>query len=192
MNVKAIYQQLNRSSQLINGLLELSSAYRCHNTRRTMSIKPQIALLTLFLAGVSSCSSKPDDGPNSRYHSTRFPQTRTISESKVWLHWSDSERLAFVRGLIIGYRQGNDDACNGGAGVTVAQDSCRQRTERLPPSSASLVTDDPVNEYSKAMTKFYENHPEDDDVPIDVLFRWLVFERKNPTEVHRLLTPRSF
>jgi len=157
-----------------------------------MPTKSQIALLILISAGILSCSSKKlDYSPNSKYHSTRFPQTRTISEAKVWLHWTDSERLAFVRGLVIGYRQGNDDLCNG-AGGAIAQSICHQTTEQLPSSVSALVIDDPINEYSKAMTEFYENHPEDDDVPITVLFRWLVIERKNPTEVHKLLTPRSF
>jgi len=155
-----------------------------------MSIKLRIALLILVIAGVLSCSSKPDYGPNPRYHSTRFPQTRTISQAKVWLHWSKSERVAFVRGLVVGYRQGNDDLCNEAAGA-VPQSSCQQRTGRLPSSASALVIDDPVSEYSKAMTKFYVNHPEDDDVPITVLFRWLVLERKSPTEVHKLLPPRS-
>jgi hypothetical protein len=55
----------------------------------------------------------------------------------------------------------------------------------------SHAMDDTVHGYSKAMTAFYKNHPEDDDVPLTVLFEWLVFERKSPTEVHNLLTPRS-
>ena len=155
-----------------------------------MLLKSHIALLALIIAGVLSCSSKPDYGSNSRYHSTRFPQTRTISQAQVWLHWSESDRTAFVRGLVVGYRQGNHDACNTGDG-RVAPSACEQRTERLPPSVSALITDDAVHEYSKEMTKFYENYPEDDDVPITVLFQWLVFERKSPAEIHQLLTPRN-
>jgi hypothetical protein len=155
-----------------------------------MPTKSQIALLILVVAGVPSCSSKPDYSPNSKYHSTRFPQTRTISEAKVWLHWTDSERLAFLRGLVIGYRQGNSDVCNEVAGLR-ATPANYQRAEQLPSSGSTLVMDDTLNGYSKAMTAFYENHAEDDDVSLTVLFKWLVFERKSPTEVHNLLTPRS-
>jgi hypothetical protein len=156
-----------------------------------MPTKTQIALLILIIAGVPSCSSKPDYSPNSKYHSTRFPQTRTISEAKVWLHWTDSERLPFLRGLVIGYRQGNSDVCNSVVGLTATQANCRQKTEQLPSSASALVMDDTVNGYSKAMTAFYENHSEDDDVPLIDLFEWLVLERKSPTEVHNSLTPRS-
>ena len=156
-----------------------------------MPTKSQIALLILIIATAPSCSSRPDYSPNSKCHSSRFPQTRTVNQAKVWLHWTDSARVAFVRGLVIGYRQGNSDACNGVAGVSVTQGNCRKRTEQLPSSASALVTDNTVNGYSKAMTGFYANHPEDDDVPLTVLFGWLVFERKTPTEVHNLLTPRN-
>lgn len=153
-------------------------------------LKSHIALLILIIAGALSCSSKPDYGPDFRYHSTRFPQTRTLNQAKVWLHWSESERVAFVRGLVVGYRQGNDDACNAGA-VRVAPSGCQQRIERLPSSVSAFITDDAVNQYSKEMTKFYESHPEDDDVPITVLFQWLAFEGKSPADAHQLLTPRN-
>lgn len=95
-----------------------------------------------------------------------------------------------MRGLVVGNWQGNDDACNGGAART-AQSGCQQRTERLPSAVSALITADAVNEYSKEMTEFYENHPEDDDVPITVPFQWLVFERKSPAEVHQLLPPQN-
>jgi len=114
-----------------------------------------------------------------------------MSEAKVWLHWAASERLAFVRGMIIGYRKGNNDICNALTGLSASQSTCRQKTERLPSSVSALVTQENVNDYSKAMTEFYESHPEDDDVPITVLFGWLVFEQKTPTEIHNLLTPRT-
>jgi hypothetical protein len=155
-----------------------------------MPTRLQMALLILVIAGVPSCSSKPDYSRNSKYHSTRFPQTRTISEGKVWLDWTDSERLAFLRGLAIGYRQGNSDVCNEVAGLNATPADC-QRADQLPPSGSALIIDDAVNAYSKSMTAFYENHAEDDDVPLTVLFKWLVFERKSPTEVHNLLPSRS-
>ena len=155
--------------------------------RKTAPAAPLIFMLVIL----SSCGYNPDYSPNQKYHSTRFPQTRTISEAKVWLHWSVAERIAFVRSLVIGYREGTHDVCNAATGVSDSRSTCRQRTEHLPSSVSWLGTDQKVNGYSKAMTEFYEGHSEDDDVPITVLFGWLAFEQKTPTAIHNLLTPRT-
>jgi hypothetical protein len=45
------------------------------------------------------------------YHSTRFPETRSINEAKLWLHWSRDERLTFVRGFVIAYKDGAVKGC---------------------------------------------------------------------------------
>ena len=105
-----------------------------------MSIKSQIAVLLLSIAGVLSCSSKPDYGPNSRYHSTRFPQTRTASEAKVWLHWSKSERVAFMRGLVIGYRPGRRVASSDAEVLEIAE-RAHERDNVSSESHASIAED---------------------------------------------------
>ena len=62
----------------------------------------RVAFVMSVLVMLLSCSSKPDYSPNPTFHTTRFPQTRTVSEAKVWLHWSAAERISFVRGFVIG------------------------------------------------------------------------------------------
>jgi hypothetical protein len=125
-----------------------------------------------------SCSSTPDYSPSAKYHSTRFPQTRTVSEAKVWLYWSDSQRIAFVRGFVIGYREGNGAGCRMATDAAAAQSACKERMEQLPGPFSTLVFDDKVSGYSKAMTAFYARYPEDDDVPITFLLEWLALDQK--------------
>ena len=155
----------------------------------TQTLRVVIAIAVFVV--LPSCSSTPDYSPSARYHSTRFPQTRTVSEAKVWLYWSDSQRIAFVRGFVIGYREGNGDGCRMAMDATAAQSACKERMERLPGPFSALVFDDKVTGYSKAMTAFYERYPEDDDVPITFLLEWLALDQKTPAQVHSLLTPRS-
>ena len=147
----------------------------------------RITFVMSVLVMLLSCSSKPDYSPNPTFHTTRFPQTRTVSEAKVWLHWSAAERIAFVRGFVIGYEQ----ACREAATTSDSQFSCSERAKRLPPSFSALVFDHQVGEYSKSMTAFYEAYPEDDDVPITELLESLAFNQETPVQVHNLLPPRS-
>ena len=51
-----------------------------------------IALLSYLLFISLSCSRSRQ---SCEYHSTRFPETRSVNEAKLWLHWSRDERLAF-------------------------------------------------------------------------------------------------
>jgi hypothetical protein len=147
----------------------------------------RVAFVMSVLVMLLSCSSKPDYSPNPTFHTTRFPQTRTMSEAKVWLHWNASERIAFVRGFVIGY----DKGCRTATDASDSQSICREQTKRLPPPFSALVFDDKVGEYSKSMTAFYEAYPEDDDVPITFLLESLALDQETPVQVHNLLPPRS-
>ena len=147
----------------------------------------RITFVMSVLVMLLSCSSKPDYSPNPTFHTTRFPQTRTVSEAKVWRHWSAAERITFVRGFVIGYEQ----ACREATTTSNSQFSCSERVKRLPPSFSALVFDHQVGEYSKSMTAFYEAYPEDDDVPITELLESLAFNQETPVQVHNLLPPRS-
>ena len=159
-----------------------------------MTPASRAAIMIFALVMCPSCSSKPDYSPNPIYRSTRFPQTRTESEAKLWLHWSTSERLAFVRAFVIGYRQGSDEGCQvaeRAAQPSLSESICWKQTERLPSTFRALFYDDEVSQYSRSMTTFYESYPEDDDVPITFLLESIVFEQKTPVQVHNLLPSRN-
>src|SRR4051794_15562671 len=91
----------------------------------------KVAFVVSVLIIWTSCSSKPDYSPNPAYRRTRFPQTRTDSEAKLWLHWNAAERLAFVRAFVIGYRKGKDEGCAAtemAAQLSVSESTCRKQT----------------------------------------------------------------
>jgi hypothetical protein len=160
----------------------------------------RIALLLSILLFSLSCSSKPDYSPNPKYRTTRFPATRTDSEAKLWLHWSSSERLAFIRGFAVGYQQAHSEVC---PVATSSPEDSRQQTsqarcgeqsvkaQRLPDSVNALFFDNELKEYSDSMTAFYESYEQDDDVPIMELLQSIVFQRETPLQVHNLLPPRN-
>jgi hypothetical protein len=143
----------------------------------------------------TSCSFKPDYAPNSAYHSTRFPQTRTVSEAKVWLSWSSRERLTFVRGFLAGYRQGYDHGCDYLIAMTQSRtsdyDCLSKKPQHLPISDSQALLNDDSSTYATSMTAFYETYPQDDDVPITILLYNIVFNNKTPAQFHNELTPRT-
>jgi hypothetical protein len=49
-------------------------------------MKPYLAaMIASALLCALSCTRKPDFGPSQAFHSTRFPETRSMSEAKLWL-----------------------------------------------------------------------------------------------------------
>jgi hypothetical protein len=154
----------------------------------------RLVLLGITLSVLMSCDSKPDFTPNPAYRSTRFPETRTVSEAKAWLRWRGSERVAFVRGYFIAYRRGVEQGCRLAPEITrpsVRDQACASEMEQLPSRVQSIFLDEEVTRYASAITTFYEDYPEDDDVPISYLIEELRFVGKSPVEIHNLLTART-
>ena len=153
----------------------------------------EILLLLSALAIAASCSFKPDYRPT--YHSTRFPETRTVSEAKLWLSWSGSERLMFVRGFLAGYREGYEHGCDYLVAMTQSRtpnhDCLSKRPQHLPISDLQALLDDPAITYATSVSAFYKTYSEDDDVPITILLQALVFCDQTPAQFHNQLTPRT-
>jgi hypothetical protein len=150
-----------------------------------------IAVLSYCLFTSLSCSRSQQ---SREYHSTRFPETRSINEAKLWLHWSRDERLAFVRGFVIGYKDGSFKGCR------IALDAFDRYTpsvkvnSQLPDSSICFSEnsrfDRTVDYYEDSVTSFYQMYPVDDDVPIRVLIEEFS-DHKTPAEFHNSLRPRE-
>jgi hypothetical protein len=153
-------------------------------------------IVFLLLALVStSCSFKPDYAPKSAYDSTRFPQTRTVNEAKVWVSWSSSERLTFVRGFLAGYRGGYEHGCDYLIALTQSRssdyDCLSKKPQHLPISDSQALLNNDYSTYATSMTAFYETYPQDDDVPITILLYNIVFNNKTAAQFHNELTPRT-
>ena len=56
------------------------------------------------------------------------------------------------------------------------------------PWSLNPYTVEEVTRYASAITRFYEDYPEDDDVSIPYLIEQLRFGAKSPSQIHNLLT----
>jgi len=150
-----------------------------------------IALLSSFLFIPLSCSRSRQ---NREYHSTRFPETRSINEAKLWLDWSKDERLAFVKGFVIGYKDGAVIGCRTAFGAFDRHtSSVGIKGQPLDSSicfSENARFDRTVEYYEDAVTFFYQTYPVDDDVPIRVLIEEFS-AHKTPEEVHNSLGPRQ-
>src|SRR5215475_262487 len=129
-----------------------------------------IVPLSCFLFISLSCSRSRQ---SPEYHSTRFPETRSVNEAKLWLDWSKDERLAFVKGFVIGYK---DRAVRGCGTAFEAFDryasSVGIKSQPLDSStcfSENARFDRTAEYYADSVTLFYQTYPVDDDVPIRVL-----------------------
>jgi hypothetical protein len=152
--------------------------------------------LTAYLVAAAfiallSCSSKPDFSPNTAYnHSTRFPETRSMSEAKLWLYWSKDERLAFLRGFVIAYRDGAVHGCLDAFERFAHANSAETTFDNAGCYQGRKQFDRDVGEYETFMTSFYKTYFQDDDVPIRFLLEELA-SHKTPAEIHNALTPRG-
>lgn len=156
-------------------------------------MKPYLAaMIASALLCALSCTRKPDFGPSQAFHSTRFPETRSMSEAKLWLYWSTPERLAFLRGFIVANRTALLRACE------FALDHLKSANPKREQSLESRALcyqqkegfDKSVEDYEPLMTKYYKQYPEDDDVPL----RFLLLElaaHKSPNDIHGSLSPRD-
>jgi hypothetical protein len=122
-----------------------------------------IPLTFLASSAFLSCSSRPDYSPSRRDHSTRFPQTRTISERKVWLSWNTSKREGFVLGYLNGHFEGMSQAC-----AYLDQVVACQSAQRLDdPGTGGYANPDYARQFAHEVSLFYQNYTQDDDVPIE-------------------------
>jgi hypothetical protein len=114
-----------------------------------------------------------------------------MNEAKLWLYWSKAERIAFLRGFVVAYRDG-------------AVRGCLHAFEHMPHTPAEDKTtsgyaacfqegtqfDRDVSDYEISITSFYKTYPQDDDVPIRFLLKELA-SHKTPAEIHTALGPRG-
>jgi hypothetical protein len=149
-----------------------------------------IALLWCSLFISLSCSRQQ----GGEYQTTRFPETRSVNEAKLWLHWSRDERLAFVKGFVIAYKDGVVKGCRIVFDASDRVTSSADIKGQLPDSSICFSEngrfDRTVEYYEDSVTSFYRTYPVDDDVPIRVLIEEFS-THKTPAEVHNSLSPRQ-
>jgi hypothetical protein len=128
------------------------------------------------------------------YHSTRFPETRSMNEAKLWLHWSRAEQLAFVRGFVIAYKDGALRGCRMAFDAldhyTTSADNKSQPPDASICFSESARFDRTVEYYEDSVTSFYKTYPDDDDVPIRFLIEELS-AHETPLQIHNALSPRE-
>lgn len=131
--------------------------------------RPHLSALVLALAEAClalSCTRTPDYSPSRLDHTTRFPETRTISERKVWLSWTKEKRQGFIVGYLVGHERGYRRGCYG----VESEVKCLSREQLDSPSSTDYIPEY-GKQYADTITTFYEKYPSEDDVPI-----WYVLE----------------
>jgi hypothetical protein len=150
-----------------------------------------IAVLSCFLFIPLSCSRSRQ---STEYHSTRFPETRSVNEAKLWLQWSRAERLAFVRGFVIGYKDGAVSGCRSAFDAFEHYSTSANIKSPSPDSSICFSVnsrfDQTAEYYADCVTTFYKTYAVDDDVPIRFLIEQFS-DHESPAEIHNGLSPRQ-
>jgi hypothetical protein len=121
---------------------------------------------------------------------SRFPKAPSAFEGDFWMGWNHTERINFLRGMIIGYDDGYNKACTEAESITgekqkegtLAQDvydECLKGQLRFLTS---------LENYEKVMTEFYSQYPGDRDLPLDRFVLMLSGpDHKTPEQIHQWL-----
>lgn len=139
----------------------------------------QSVCLCLALA-CTGCRHNNDFAPERPDGTTRFTETRTISERKVWLSWSKAEREKFV----LGYLAGRDDGTREGCFASGVEDPapCFTTVFKRETWFHALFSQDDVARFEREITSFYSRHPEDDDVPIPYVISYVTGPKQMTAE----------
>jgi hypothetical protein len=121
-----------------------------------------------------------------------IPETRSMSQAKLWLYWSTPERLTFLRGFVVAYRPALLRGCE--FALDQLKSSSPKAEQTLADTSVCFkqeeAFDKPVEYYEQLMTNFYKQYPDDDDVPLKFLLLELAAHR-SPNDIHNSLSPRG-
>jgi hypothetical protein len=128
----------------------------------------------------NGCRHNNDFAPERPDGTTRFTETRTISERNVWLSWSKKEREKFVLGYIGGREQGTRDGCLA-SGIEDAS-PCFKTAYTRESWFQGLFSPDDIAKFEREITSFYSRHPEDDDVPIPYVISLATGEKRMTAE----------
>jgi hypothetical protein len=116
--------------------------------------------------------------------STRFPETR-YSDAVLWFNWTPANRLFFVSGFLVGFKDGHESGCSRAHKILSEGNSANN------PLSSELWSDCIKHKYrySKGtqfyvdqITEFYRTYPQDCDVPLRILLFELADERSHTLE----------
>ena len=113
-----------------------------------------LPLCSLFIS--LSCSRICE---SREHHPTRFPETRSINEAKLWLDWNRDEQLAFVKGFVIAYKDGVVKGCRIAFDAFDHVTSSADIKGQIPDSSICFSEngrfDQTVEYYEDSVTSFY-------------------------------------
>jgi hypothetical protein len=104
----------------------------------------------------------------------------------MWLEWGVPERTGFVRGFIVGHKEGHEGVC-----TSLAADSRSVASASgFDPCLAKrhLFKKD-LSYYEQLITDFYNQYSEDRDVPLRILL--LQADERTPKEIHVWLAKKE-
>ena len=108
----------------------------------------------------------------------RFPASRTTLQGEVWLSWQFPVREWFVEAAIVGYEAGYKEGCANG--------TRSKKSSKAIICPKSSLYHGKAFDYSTQMTDFYNQHPEDRDLPLAYLIHMLIGPKpKTLDEIHQ-------
>jgi hypothetical protein len=146
-------------------------------------MKKRCAIAVLVLLAAISVTLP---SPLSSQQTTRFPSARVRKDGDEWLAWQTVERRGFVRGYLVGYKDGHEGGCADAIGFLVPDGT----VIRGPDPRAQCINTQsyfPRNSdyYATAITSFYETYPAEREIPLPMMF-WLLSNQmdRSPAQIH--------
>lgn len=124
---------------------------------------------------------------NGQESSLRFPESGSYSPGKLWLEWTQGERIGFVKGFIVGHAEGYKSGCR--TAETSGSDSRGASSGFDPCLQQRHLFGKDAEFYEQFVTDFYSQYVMDQDVPVRVLLQQA--DKKTPEEVHQWLAKKS-
>jgi hypothetical protein len=119
-------------------------------------------------------------------------------DGKVWLDWSDHERVHFIAAYIDGYEMGVHNACSAVDQLLDLKTNhtyAHSKDEIVLPSGVCRIAaahysrfkpnsdgDPDVSAYTDVFTRFYTEHPEYQNIPYEYLVQYLTDEQKKTAD----------
>lgn len=155
-----------------------------------------LGISTVSLIGIivlTACSYS-GVGQTNLGQTVHFPSARTEKDGDTWIIWDKAQRLAFIDGYIQGNRDGHQKGC-GTAEQLIAANAGAKKVingllKRCLESKASFTK--APDDYEESITSFYQEYPQDREVPMRLVFQFMSDESgKTPEQIHAWFVSRE-
>ena len=114
-----------------------------------------------------------------------FPSARTVKDGDLWIGWDKVQRLAFINGYIQGNRDGHQKGCGTAEQIVAGGVVSKVMNELVTHCLKSEAFTKSPDNYAESITNFYQEYPQEREVPIRVLFQLMSDESgKTPEQMH--------